>query len=176
VPREPIYLRDDPVIEPNSPHGKGKAPPRYGPTTPREPLPDRPAILTTELSVVTKIFEQMGGFDLGWTVKICDDSTVIETPTGLYNVGINARGLGGATPDPITKTVWIHESVLTGYNHPWRGHLTLPQVIAHELGHIRGGGWSCAESSRIGADLPGLTEAERQGLLEDARNIDKHTR
>jgi hypothetical protein len=183
VPREPVYLRNDPAIETgpnpqpprNTQHGTGAPTPRYGPTTPPPPLPDRPAILTPELANVTKIFEELGGRDLGYSVKICDDSTVVETPTSLYNVGINARGLGGATSDPITKTVWIHESVLAGYNHPWRGHLTLRQVVAHELGHIRGGGFDCASASRIGADLPGLTAAERQGLIDDSLNIKKHT-
>jgi hypothetical protein len=45
-------------------------------------------------------------------------------------------------------------------------------VIAHELGHAQTGNFSCAVASRTGANLPGLTAAERQGLLDDAVNIE----
>jgi hypothetical protein len=60
-----------------------------------------------------------------------------------------------------------------GIQRRW-GHLNLSQVVAHELGHIRGGGFDCAKSSRLGAEQPGLTATERQGLLDDAVNIDRY--
>lgn len=129
-----------------------------------------------------RIFEQLGGKQSGYTIRICDDSTVIETPTSLHNVGLDAMGQGGALTDPISRTVWVHESVVAagGITRRW-GRLTLAQVVAHELGHIRlmkGGlssaSFDCAQASRAGADLPGLTAAERQGLLDDASNIERH--
>jgi hypothetical protein len=125
-----------------------------------------------ENPVLTRIFEEMGGKDLGYTVRVCNDSTYRETPTSRMNIGLNAMAEGGAFPDPDTKTIWVHESVVArgGTQRDW-GKLNLAQVVAHELGHIRGGRYSCAHASRLGADLPGLTAAERLGLLNDAWNI-----
>jgi hypothetical protein len=121
-----------------------------------------------------RIFEQLGGKKLGYTVKICNDSTVVETATGFHNVGLFAKDQGGAFTDPLLKTVWIHESVLAagGATRRW-GRLTLAQVVAHELGHVLGG-FDCAQASRLGAGLPGLTATERQGLLDDAFHIERH--
>jgi hypothetical protein len=45
--------------------------------------------------------------------------------------------------------------------------------MAHELGHAETGSFDCAVASRTGANAPGLTAAERQGLLNDALKIDK---
>jgi hypothetical protein len=126
-----------------------------------------------DAATLGRIFEEIGGTEMGWTVKICDESTVVETESGgVQNVGHMAKNQGGAFPDKATKTVWVHESVVArgGTTRAW-GDLNMKQVLAHELGHVSGGEFSCAMSSRIGADLPGLTTAERQGLLNDAVNI-----
>jgi len=170
-------------------HGKGGGRRRV-PRSPRRPAPaSEPENTSTtapkqvaheapgESAVVSRIFEQMGGTKLGYTVKTCNDATVIETPTTRHNVGLTAKYQGGAFTDTSTKTVWIHESVLTegGIHRRW-GRLTVSQVVAHELGHVRGGGFDCAKSSRIGAELPGLSATERQGLIDDALNIEKHLR
>jgi hypothetical protein len=170
-------------------HGKGGGRRRV-PRSPRRPAPSsEPEGTSTtapkqvsqqgvgENAVVSRIFEQMGGTKLGYTVKTCNDSTVIETPTTRHNVGLTAKYQGGAFTDTNTKTVWIHESVLAegGIHRRW-GRLTVSQVVAHELGHVRGGTFDCAKSSRIGAELPGLSATERQGLIDDALNIEKHLR
>jgi hypothetical protein len=171
-----------------------------GPRAPRLPASEAPKVDTSTPSQKTgesgggsgsgsgagrpgaldRIFEQLGGKKTGYTVKVCDDSTVIHKPNGGYhNVGIAARDQGGGLTDPETKTVWIHESVLGGATRRW-GRLTLAQIVAHELGHVwlilRGhdiASFNCALASRLGAELPGLTAAERQGLLDDAFNIEK---
>jgi len=132
------------------------------------------------------IFERLGGKQLGYTIKACNDSTVVPTETGFYNVGLHAMEEGGALTDPDTKTIWIHESVLSagGMNPGRGGHLTLSQVVAHELGHVRlilkvgrgAASFDCAQASRLAADLPGLTATERQGLLDDALNVEGKSR
>jgi len=166
--------------------GGGKGGRRRIPRAPRRTVPSEPEETSTaprlaaendgwENPAVSRIFKDLGGNDLGYTVKICNDSTVRETPTTRMNVGLKAMSAGGAFPDHDTKTVWIHESVARagGIQRRW-GHLNMSQVVAHELGHIRGGNFDCAKSSRLGAEQPGLTARERQGLLDDAVNIDRY--
>jgi hypothetical protein len=120
-------------------------------------------------------FRALGGVRQGYKVRVCDDSTVVETATSRSNVGLNARYQGGAFTDPSTKTVWIHESLvaLNGITRSWGAKLNVRQVIAHELGHVQAGSFDCAAASRTGAGLPGLTAGERQGLLDDALRISK---
>jgi hypothetical protein len=131
------------------------------------------ATASADVAALGRIFEEIGGTEMGWTVKICNESTVVQTESGgVQNVGHMAKNQGGAFPDEATKTVWVHESVVAqgGAKRAW-GDLDMKQVLAHELGHVRGGKFSCAVSSRLGADLPGLTTVERQGLLNDAVHI-----
>jgi hypothetical protein len=166
VPREPVYLRD-PAVEtgPNPEHGTGAPHPHH---------PEPTILVESPASVLGRIFEQLGGKALGYTVKICNDATEVVTPEGFFDkVGLIAKHQGGGFTDPVTKTVWIHESALAagGITRRW-GRLTLAQLVAHELGHARGG-INCIVASRLGAELPGLTAAERQGLLDDALNIEK---
>jgi hypothetical protein len=172
LPPEPKFLVTPPSTLPPS-----KAP-RIDASTPSQKTGEsggESGSGTRSSGALDTIFEQLGGRKLGYTVKICDDSTVVETTTGFHNVGLFAKDQGGAFTDPLTKTVWIHESVVAagGATRRW-GRLTLSQVVAHELGHIHGG-FDCAQASRIGANLPGLTATERQGLLNDASNIEKVT-
>ncbi|MCF6155911.1 MAG: DUF4157 domain-containing protein [Candidatus Brocadia sp.] len=121
------------------------------------------------------IFGELGGQKTGYKIRLCDDATVIETPTGgVYYPGKETRLVGGAVTDPTRKTIWVHESVVTqnGVVRKWGSALNLKQVIAHELGHAQTGSFSCSVASRTGANLPGLTAAERKGLLDDAANIE----
>jgi hypothetical protein len=60
-----------------------------------------------------------------------------------------------------------------GVTRSWGSKLNMRQVMAHELGHAETGSFDCAVASRTGANAPGLTAAERQGLLNDALKIDK---
>jgi hypothetical protein len=56
--------------------------------------------------------------------------------------------------------------------------------VAHELGHVRlilkvgrgAASFDCAQASRLAAELPGLTATERQGLLDDALNVEGKSR
>lgn len=123
--------------------------------------------------LIESIFKKLGGTRTGYKIKICDDTTVIETETGFTNIGLQTRFLGGAHVDPTTKTIWVHESIVRekGLVRSWGSTINLPQVIAHEIGHIFSNSISCARASRAGADLPGLTAAERVGLLDDAVHI-----
>jgi hypothetical protein len=94
-----------------------------------------------EAAAVGEIFEQLGGRELGYTVRICNESTVIETESGFENVGQLAKNQGGAYTNTATKTVWIDESVVTqgSITRAWGEQLTTRQILAHELGHVRGG-------------------------------------
>jgi hypothetical protein len=65
-----------------------------------------------ESAMINRIFEQVGGKDMGYNVKICNDSTVVEGPKTRWNVGLHAKSVGGATVDRQSKTVWVHESVI----------------------------------------------------------------
>jgi hypothetical protein len=119
-------------------------------------------------------FGSLGGAKTGYKIQICDDSTVIEKPSGgVYYPGRAASGVGGAVTDTETKTIWVHKSVVgaNGIARRWGSSLNLKQVTAHELGHATTGSFSCAVASRAGAELPGLTTAERTGLLDDAVHI-----
>ena len=121
---------------------------------------------------------RVSGLKAGYKIQICNDSTVIETPTGLYRPGIHAQGQGGAVTDPVTKTIWIHESVVqaNGMVRSTLGNrLNLKQVVAHEMGHAQMEGGGFAMASRIGADLPWLTAEERIGLLDDAVYLARET-
>ena len=124
---------------------------------------------------VQETFRSLGGVRQGYKVRVCNDATVVETPTSVSNVGLNARYQGGAFTDPSTKTVWLHESMVgqNGVTRSWGSKLNMRQVMAHELGHAETGSFDCAVASRTGANAPGLTAAERQGLLNDALKIDK---
>lgn len=119
-------------------------------------------------------FGELGGPRTGYKIQICDDSTVIEKPSGgVYYPGKAASNAGGAVTDTETKTIWVHESVVgaNGIVRKWGSTLNLKQVTAHEVGHATTGSFSCAVASRTGADLPGLTAIERNGLLDDAVHI-----
>jgi hypothetical protein len=135
-----------------------------------EPLPAGPSSLTAELD---SAFQSVGGPARGYTVRICNDATYVETPTSLWNVGIAAREAGGATTDVANRTVWVYESVVRadGVARDWGAWLNLRQVIAHEIGHAEASTFSCCIASRTGANLSTLTGAERIGLLADAVRI-----
>ncbi len=122
-----------------------------------------------------EMFRALGGIRQGYKVRICNDTTVVETATSRSNIGLATRHQGGALTDPSTKTVWIHESLIaqSGVTRSWGSKLNVRQVIAHELGHAETRSFDCAVASRTGANAPGLTAAERQGLLDDALRIDK---
>jgi len=125
-----------------------------------------------DMAAVSRIFEELGGQELGYTVRVCNESTTIETKTSFENVGQMAKNQGGAYTNTATKTVWIDESVVArgGITRAWGEELSTKQILAHELGHVKGG-FNCSMASRAGADLPGLTAAERRGLLNDAVEI-----
>ena len=109
----------------------------------------------------------------GYKIQTCNDSTMINGPTSFSKIGIQTREAGGALTDPVTKTIWIHEDLITanGLVRKWGARLNVNQVTAHELGHAQNEGGRCAMASRTGADLPGLTVEERMGLLDDAVHI-----
>ena len=93
-----------------------------------------------------------------------------ETTT---NIGREVQYWGGALTDIPNRTIWIHESVLAqnGVVRSWGAKLNLRQVIAHELGHAETRSTRCSMASKTGANTPGLTAAEKQGLLDDAMHI-----
>jgi hypothetical protein len=156
----------EPVIEPES----GVIPEPEAP--PISAAAAEPATATAD-QALDGVVTELGGPRQGYSIRICDDSTVIETPTSLDNAGISARHAGGAETNVQTRTIWVHESVVRGNGvvRPWGARLNLKQVVAHEMGHVDSGEFRCSFASRAGAELPGLTEAERAGLLDDAAHI-----
>ena len=89
---------------------------------------------------------------------------------------MTTRFQGSALTDPGRKTIWIHDSVLTqnGIVRSWGSRLNLRQVIAHELGYAESESVNCSVASETGANTPGLTAAEKQGLLDDAMYIEAY--
>jgi hypothetical protein len=120
-------------------------------------------------------FTDLGGDKKGFQIHLVDDSTVTETPTSISNVGLSTKNAGGAQTDPVSKTIWVHRSVVdsNGIVRKWGSRLDLKQVIAHELGHGLNKGGPCSLASRRGADLPGLSADQRTGLLDDAVHISR---
>jgi hypothetical protein len=120
-------------------------------------------------------FRELGGPKQGFQIQIVDDSTVIEKPRSLSNIGLSTRNVGGAQTDPVSKQIWIHQAVIdeNGVVRKWGATLDLKQVIAHELGHGLNKGGPCSMASRTAADLPGLSAAQRTGLLDDAVHISR---
>jgi hypothetical protein len=135
-----------------------------------EPLAAGPSSLAAELDAA---FQSVGGSARGYTVRLCNDATFVETPTGFSNAGLSARNAGGAVTDVPNRTVWVHESVVqaNGVSRSWGARLNLRQVVAHEIGHAEAASFNCCVASRTGADLSGLTATERLGLLDDAVHI-----
>lgn len=157
-------------------------PPTAGPET--EPYPlgfgwrtEKNIFLPGETkSLINNLFGFLGGENTGFRIKICNDSTMIETPVTVTNVGMMVNMQGGAWTDPVEKIIWIHEKIINKDGIVRRGgsKLNLRQVIAHEIGHAMGE-TKCSMASRRGAELPGLTQAEREGLLRDADQIVSNT-
>ena len=50
---------------------------------------------------------------------------------------------------------------VAGITRAWGEPLSTKQILAHEFRYVKGGGFNCSMASRVGADLPGLTAAER---------------
>ncbi len=143
---------------------------------PGRPLPGigvKPA--AARQTFVHDVFHELGGPKKGFKIEIVDDSSVIETPTSRSNIGLMAKQAGGAVTDPTTKQIWVHRDIVdaNGIVRRWGATLDLKQVAAHELGHGINGGGPCALASRTGADLPGLSAAQRAGLLDDAVHISR---
>lgn len=164
APKAPVT---EPVVEPE---------PGAIPEAEATPIPGaaaEPATAATEQQL-DGVVAELGGPRQGYTVQICDDSTFIETPDGGFSrPGLSARNAGGAETNTQTRTIWVHEYVVRndGIVRSWGARLNLRQVVAHEMGHVESGEIQCSFASRAGADLPGLTEAERVGLMEDAARI-----
>ena len=156
----------EPVVEPEP----GAIPEPQATPIPAASAEPLTAAVEQELDAVVA---DLGGPPEGYTVRIADDSTVIETPTTLDNAGISARHAGGAETNVQTRTIWVHESIVRegGIVRSWGARLNLRQVVAHEIGHVESGQIQCAFASRAGANIPDLTAAERLGLLEDAAHI-----
>jgi len=99
----------------------------------------------------------------------------MKTATTRSNIGLSTKHAGGAQTDPGAKQIWVHQSVVdaNGVVRKWGATLDLKQVVAHELGHGINREGTCAMASRTGADLPGLSAAQRTGLLDDAVHISR---
>jgi hypothetical protein len=144
---------------------------------PGRPLPGigvKPA--AARQAFVSTIFGELGGPKRGFRVQIVDDTTVEHKPDGRFtNLGMSARYAGGAETNLATKQIFVHQDLVdaNGIVRKWGAPLDLKQVIAHELGHGINGGGPCALASRTGADLPGLSAAQRTGLLNDAVHISR---
>ena len=149
---------------------------RSGPATlPGRPLPGIGVKPPSPQVHVESVFGEIGGPQKGFKIQVVDDSTVYETATSRSNIGLSTKHAGGAQTDPGAKQIWVHQSVVdaNGVVRKWGATLDLKQVVAHELGHGINGGGSCAMASRMGADLPGLSAAQRTGLLDDAVHISR---
>jgi hypothetical protein len=153
---------------------------RGGPVKlPGRPLPGigvKPA--AARQAFVDSVFSELGGPKRGFTIQIVDDSTVIETPTSRWNLGLATANQKGALTDVGARRIYVHQSLVdaNGLVRDWGAALDLKQVTAHELGHGINGGGPCAMASRTGADLPGLSAAQRAGLLDDAVHISRSSR
>ena len=125
---------------------------------------------------IQSVFADLGGPRRGYKLHLVDDSTVIDTPGGgLSRAGLAAKNAGGAETNIVTKQIFVHQDVFNanGVVRRWGATLDLKQVIAHELGHGVNNGGPCALASRAGADLSGLSAAQRTGLLDDAVHISR---
>jgi hypothetical protein len=117
------------------------APPRL----PGKPLPGirvKQPVTGPRLVHLENIFGEPDDRKKGYKIQVCD-ATVFEKPTSINNIGIATRYAGGAQTDVTTKTIWVHESVISacGVSRKWGSTLNVKQVTAHELGHaVNGGG------------------------------------
>ena len=132
-----------------------------------------PSHLLARQHQMEQVFARLGGCR-GYRIRVCDDATLIESPTRFFPAGRLAKYAGGALTDPDLHVIWVHEELIRngGLARSWGSRLNINQVVAHEIGHGMGAGaGECHLASRMGANLSGLNQGERLGLLEDAVQI-----
>jgi hypothetical protein len=61
------------------------------------------ALSGADTAALGRIFEELGGTEMGYTVQICNESTVVETATSRQNVGLMAKNQGGRSRTPRQK-------------------------------------------------------------------------